>query len=228
MVLRKGSKGSPVEELQKKLEALGLYDKGVDGDYGTNTQRAVVDFQTRYLVDGIADKVTLEAIDRAYAAWTRDDKEIIFPVPNGLGEIEDTFGKIVFDEAGGGNVTILNHWDDENIVAASLPIVGKQLIHKLMEPVFRAVLQNLKDKGLDGEIKQFGVWCPRHKMHNPKRGLSTHSWGISCDINWATNMPGAPGDLNPGIVDSFERYGFQWGGRWRYRDDMHFQYCNGY
>ena len=154
--------------------------------------------------------------------------DLLLERPHGLEEIVRIFGEIEFDEAGGGSVAIINDWERENIIRSNLPVIGYQLIHKKMEPVFRGVLQNVKDKGLDKEIVQFGVWSPRHKMHNPKRSLSTHSWAIACDINWATNPVGRVGDLNPGIVDSFERFGFEWGGRWRYRDDMHFQYCTGY
>jgi hypothetical protein len=180
------------------------------------------------LVDGIVDDGTLAALDRAVAAWTERDQVITLPVPTGLAELEATFGKIVFDEADAGNVEIVNDWASENIVRADLPIVGKQLVHKLMAPIFGAVLAEIIDKGLDGEILQFGVWCPRHKMHNPKRSLSTHSWAIACDLNWATNPVGKVGDLPAGIVESFERHGFNWGGRWGTRDDMHFQYCRGY
>lgn len=228
MTLRKGSHGKQVESLQAKLLALGLYDDLVDSAFGPKTKEAVVHFQQAYLVDGIVDTVTASALDAAHRAWDQKEKHLIIPVPHGLIEIEEQFGHIEYEEADGGAILITNDWRRENIVFANLPIVGRHAIHRKIEAPFRAVLQNIKDKGLDGLIEQFGVWCPRHKMHNPARSLSTHSWAISCDINWATNVPGRVGDMDMGIVDSFERFGFEWGGRWRYRDDMHFQLATGF
>lgn len=228
MSLQKGSKGEDVKAVQDRLKVLGLYDGPIDGDFGKGTKRAVVEFQSTYLVDGIVDGGTLQALDRAVAAWTERDQVILFPVPVGLAELEKTFGKIVFDEAEAGNVVIVNDWHEENIVRADLPVVGRQLVHKLMVPVFEAVLTDIDAKGLADEIEQFGCYCPRHKMHDPRRGLSTHSWAIAGDLNWATNPVGKVGDLPQGIIDSFERHGFNWGGRWSTRDDMHFQYCRNY
>ncbi len=200
----------------------------VDGKFGRRTKDAVASFQGAYLVDGIVDDVTLDAIEAAARVWAQEEKQFIIKRPHGLTQIQLMFGIIDYTEAGAGSISITNDWEDKNIALIDLPVVGKQLIHKRMEYVFCAVLDSVKDKGLDGEITQFGVWSPRHKMHNPKRSLSTHSWAISCDINWATNPVGKVGDLHPGIVDSFEQFGFQWGGRWSFRDDMHFQYCTGY
>jgi hypothetical protein len=227
-MLAKGSKGHQVEALQLKLQTLGYLAGKPDGDFGNKTKAAVVAFQQAYLVDGIADDVTLDTLDKAIDAWAQAEKDLLIKVPIGYKELEQEFGTIVYDNAEGGNIVIVNDWADQHIAKVELPVVGLQLIHAKMEPVFKSVLQEIKDKGLDGEILQFGCWCPRHKMHDPNRGLSTHSWAISCDINWATNPVGRVGDLNPAIVDTFERHGFEWGGRWRTRDDMHFQYCKGY
>jgi hypothetical protein len=102
------------------------------------------------------------------------------------------------------------------------------MFHVKLVPVLEQVLVEIRKRGLDREIRQFGTYCPRHKMHDPKRGLSTHSYGIACDINWASNPPGTRGDMHPGIVECFEMFGFEWGGRWRARDDQHHQYAKSY
>lgn len=62
-VLRVGSYGSQVEELQKALKALG-FDVVVDGDFGTGTATAVRAFQNAngLLVDGVAGAATQRAI----------------------------------------------------------------------------------------------------------------------------------------------------------------------
>lgn len=62
MILRPGSKGVEVKELQEDLVKLG-YDPGtIDGDYGPKTKAAVLEFQLAYTDlddDGIAGPLTL-------------------------------------------------------------------------------------------------------------------------------------------------------------------------
>jgi hypothetical protein len=228
MTLRKGSKGDEVRELQENLKALGFYKSTIDADFGRKTAAAVRAFQERFFVDGIVDGVTEDAIDEALKSWAEKDRTILVPVPHGLAEIEKRFGKLVYEEAGAGYVNIIEGNGGLNVVSHDFPVIGKQCFHAELIPVLEAVMEEIKARGLDGEIKQVGTWCPRHKMHDPKRGLSTHSWAIAIDLNWATNAPGTRGDLDAGIVEVFERFGFEWGGRWSYKDPMHFQYATGY
>jgi hypothetical protein len=230
MTLSRGSKGKEVLELQEDLKALGLYHGALDSDYGPRTRQAVMDFQDRYFVDGITNANTRKAVREAVVAWANRELNILLTVPVGLAGIEATFGEIKFKDTQNGDVVITNGWAERNIVRAVLPVVGAQLVHVKMVPIFNSVLKELEVKGLDGEVKQFGVWCPRHKGHDTKRSLSTHSWAIACDINWATNPYGMRGDMDPGIVAAFERHGFEWGGRWSGKnlDPMHFQLAKGY
>jgi peptidoglycan hydrolase-like protein with peptidoglycan-binding domain/LAS superfamily LD-carboxypeptidase LdcB len=64
--LRRGSKGDGVSSLQRALAGLD-YDLGVDGDFGSNTERAVRAFQSRsgLEVDGIVGAATKAAIGAA-------------------------------------------------------------------------------------------------------------------------------------------------------------------
>lgn len=228
MVFRKGSKGAEVREIQEDLKALGFYSGVIDGDFGRKTAAAVRAFQERFFVDGIVDGVTEDAIDEALKSWAKKDRTILVPVPHGLEEIEKRFGKITYKEAGGGYVELVDGNGGLHINAHDFPVIGKQCFHDDLAPVLEEVMKEIKARGLDGEIKQVGTWSLRHKMHDPKRGLSTHCWGIAIDLNWATNAPGTRGDMDPGIIEVFERFGFEWGGRWSYRDCMHFQYATGY
>jgi hypothetical protein len=54
-ILKKGSRGNAVLELQRKLTSLGYDTKGVDGIFGSNTEQAVRQFQRDHhlTVDGI-------------------------------------------------------------------------------------------------------------------------------------------------------------------------------
>jgi hypothetical protein len=39
----------------------------------------------------------------------------------------------------------------------------------------------------------------------------------------ATNYRGIAGTMHPRVVEIFKRWGFRWGGDWRYTDPMHFE-----
>lgn len=79
VVYRKGSTGTAVREYQEKLQRLG-YDLGrwgADGDFGTDTYNAVVQFQRDHGldVDGEIGPMTMEAIDQALDASLHEDGE---------------------------------------------------------------------------------------------------------------------------------------------------------
>ena len=63
-VLRPGSTGTAVKELQYRLRELGYYSGSRDGVYGSGTRTAVMAFQTRngLTVDGIAGPATLKKV----------------------------------------------------------------------------------------------------------------------------------------------------------------------
>ncbi len=63
-VLKKGSKGSAVKQLQERLKQLGYYKSTCDGDYGNNTVTAVKAFQKKNGLSqtGTADEKTLDKI----------------------------------------------------------------------------------------------------------------------------------------------------------------------
>ncbi|MFB4166220.1 peptidoglycan-binding protein [Alteribacillus sp. JSM 102045] len=64
-ILRLGSRGQTVVNLQNRLKLMGFYPFKVDGIYGSNTKKAVIDFQKTHelLVDGIAGPQTLKEIE---------------------------------------------------------------------------------------------------------------------------------------------------------------------
>lgn len=64
-VLKKGSKGDEVKQLQAALQALGYYNMAIDGDFGNGTHKAVTAFQTDHglYVDGVVGQATCNAIN---------------------------------------------------------------------------------------------------------------------------------------------------------------------
>ncbi|MCM1438485.1 MAG: spore cortex-lytic enzyme [Roseburia sp.] len=63
-VLRQGSKGGEVKEVQRRLKQWGYYDGAIDGVYGAQTVEAVKKFQKKngLTADGIAGRATYVAL----------------------------------------------------------------------------------------------------------------------------------------------------------------------
>ncbi len=63
-VLRQGSHGDEVREVQRRLKMWGYYSGSVDGVFGTATRKAVVAFQKKngLTADGIVGKATYKAL----------------------------------------------------------------------------------------------------------------------------------------------------------------------
>jgi len=74
-VLRVGSKGDPVKELQSRLKSLGYSSVGnIDGHFGSSTEDAVQLFQRNHglIADGIVGNATWKALINAKPADYRD------------------------------------------------------------------------------------------------------------------------------------------------------------
>lgn len=87
-------------------------------------------------------------------------------------------------------------------------------------------LDNLRSAGLASAIKTWdGCFNIRKsKGHRLNRlTWSLHAWGLAVDIDAAWNRYGHPPTMDSRIVKCFERAGFEWGGRWKTPDGMHFQ-----
>jgi hypothetical protein len=117
-------------------------------------------------------------------------------------------------------------WVESNIAYATVPILGTVRCHRLMIPQLAAALGEIERAGLAGLIRPDdygGCYVPRFIDRNPSNPLSMHAFGLAVDINVSTNQLGTAGDMDPRIVAIFEKWGFQWGGRWSRPDPMHFE-----
>jgi putative chitinase len=71
-ILKQGSSGPDVQDLQQKLKDLGFDPNGVDGNFGPGTKAAVIAFQQSkgLQADGIAGPATLAALQAATGGTT--------------------------------------------------------------------------------------------------------------------------------------------------------------
>ena len=223
-----------MEQLQRNLKKLGILKTNPDGEFGPATFRAVRDFQQRYLVDGIATPEVQLAVENAVKAWA-DLGIVPDHIPHGKAEIQEAYGSFTCKPdhenkwGKGAWVIVDDEWVAKYLIEVNLPVVGDKKVNKGVAYDLKHILTLVAQRGLDQHIKQFGCWAPRHKMHNRKNGLSVHTWAAAVDINQSENPVGSGhGKIDPGIVEIFEAYGWEWGGRWRTSDPMHFQRCTGY
>jgi hypothetical protein len=115
-------------------------------------------------------------------------------------------------------------WVRKNIVTTTVPIMGRVTCHRLMVPQLRGALQEVQDAGLGHLLKTYdGCYVPRFIARNPDNSISLHTWGIAIDMDAATNYRGIRGTMDDRIVAIFKKWGFRWGGDWKYTDPMHFE-----
>lgn len=128
---------------------------------------------------------------------------------------------------GDGMVQIDSGWVRNNIVRARVPVLrGEVMCHRLLISQLRGALQEIQDRGLAHLIdptQYGGCWVPRHIMFDANRGLSMHAWGLAVDLNVSSNLYGETPQMDPRVVEVFDRWGFVWGGRWSTPDGMHFE-----
>lgn len=91
----------------------------------------------------------------------------------------------------------------------------------MVQPLSQA-FKNIIDRGLLDQVKTFDGCFNIRKI----RGLismSLHSWAIAIDINATWNQLGKEPTMIPELVACFTDAGFDWGGRFKRKDGMHFQ-----
>lgn len=77
-VLRQGSTGGEVKEVQRRLKNWGYYTGAVDGIFGAGTKKAVVWFQQKngLTADGVVGKATYKALVYIYGRTSQSHRVI--------------------------------------------------------------------------------------------------------------------------------------------------------
>lgn len=223
---REGDTGLKVETIQSRLKLASFYPGRVDGFFGPKTKESVMSFQrSRGLVaDGVVGPDTWQALELSLEPTP---KTIL--VPNGEQQIMDTFGDPLrpgFWETHAGFCEVPEELEHCFKYKNGQ---GKRgfYCHKLLIPILQACYLKIVESGLSQELKDFGGCFNIRKTRGGTK-LSTHSWAIAVDHNVSENQLGAEPKMDPKIIEIFEKFGFVWGGNFKRKDGMHFQYATGY
>ena len=142
-------------------------------------------------------------------------------------DARNAFEPFTYIDMGDGMIQIDPEWVRRNIVRRAMPLLkGEVVCHRLFVDQLYGALKELQDRGLGHLIdpSQYGgCWVPRHIDFNPVKPLSMHAWGLAADFNVSTNGLGQKPQMDPRVVEVFDRWGFVWGGRWSRPDGMHFE-----
>lgn len=144
-------------------------------------------------------------------------------------EVKDLFGDFGYKDRADGRISVDRKWIRENIVTFNGFLLSGISCHRLVEDKLAKILKGIQRSGLsrfidvNDTVRRGGCFFPRHINWDINMPLSRHSWGIAIDINPSANQTGTSGNVNPAIVEIFEKNGFAWGGRWLVPDPMHFE-----
>lgn len=155
-----------------------------------------------------------------------------------LNEIENVFGKFSYVDQNNGLVTVDQGWLDKNLTFIVTP-AGITKCHVKLVKVFINLFKDIKKEKLEDFVtfmKCGGGWSPRKKCWDKNRELSTHAWGIACDLNVKDNPYGrisfntlsfSETNVNTSkIIRIFESYGFIWGGKLTPLNPTHFEFVD--
>lgn len=138
------------------------------------------------------------------------------------GSVASAVGSFTYRINGGGTVTPDPAWVAANIRTETLPVVGTVRCHKVMLRQLRQVMLEIQQRGLASKIHDYGgCYVPRYIAGT--QTLSFHTFGTAIDLNVSENQRGTVGRMDRSVVQIFEKWGFTWGGHWRWTDPMHFE-----
>jgi len=114
-------------------------------------------------------------------------------------------------------------WDIPEAINKAIPTLPNKIYcNKALITSLEKAFNNIIDCCLTNEVKTWDG-CFNIRMIRRGHSWSTHSWGISIDINAAWNRLGKKPQMSPELVACFTDAGFDWGGTWKRLDGMHFQ-----
>lgn len=113
-------------------------------------------------------------------------------------------------------------WTASHLRTETMPLIGRVTCNTGMLPQLRAALNEVVARGLNEHVYQT-AGCYNARFIAGSTRLSNHAFGMAIDLNSAENGRGIRGQMHPEVVKIFEKWGFAWGGTWKYTDPMHFE-----
>jgi hypothetical protein len=141
-----------------------------------------------------------------------------------VGSAAEAVGSYSYRVLGGGHIAPQRAWVDSHISTETMPIIGPMTCNTQMFPQLRAALDEVVSDGLAHTIhpgQYGGCFVPRFIAGTTT--LSNHAFGLAFDLNVPENQRGTVGRIDRRVVAIFQKWGFTWGGNWRYTDPMHFE-----
>ncbi|UMG94069.1 M15 family metallopeptidase [Nocardioides sp. TF02-7] len=139
-----------------------------------------------------------------------------------VGTFAEAVGVFRYTVLGGGRIAPDPAWVRSHIVTEHVPLLGEMTCNKHMMPQLRAAMIEIQDRGLADEI-EYHVGCYYPRFIAGSTTLSNHSFGLAIDINSLENQRGTVGQMHPHVVEIMKKWGFAWGGDWKWTDPMHFE-----
>jgi hypothetical protein len=211
------------------LATTGIPDTDLVVDASTGKKLGLKDATAVLLNAGTADPVSLASKVREVTGQGAHVDLLTAPAANPVAFLTGSraakaFGAFSYRYFADGTIQPDTRWVSANIVRGTVPIFGQVTCHRLMLPQLRGALQDVVNAGLASSLHTYdGCYVPRFIERNPSHAISLHTWGIAIDLDASTNYRGIKGTMDPRVVAIFKRWGFRWGGDWKYTDPMHFE-----
>jgi hypothetical protein len=198
-----------------------------DGIVATNSALPGAVKPTMLLV-GVTGSENADSVAVALAQRLGQSVSLSGPTPKflmGRG-VSRLFGSFSFVVRPDGRISADPAWARTYIRSRKVAILGTVTCHRLMLPQLARAMREIERTGLSRLIDRpqyGGCYVARTILWDPSNPPSMHAWGLAIDLNVSTNRYGARPTMDPRIVAIFEKWGFNWGGRWRTPDGMHFE-----
>jgi hypothetical protein len=177
----------------------------------------VIRKQVEAIVEGTGASVQMLDV----ASVTGLDVKATYTAVAGSGSVAQAIGTYRY-RVNGTTVTPDAGWTAANLRTETMPIVGAVTCHKVMLLQLRAALNELVSRGLDKYIRTT-AGCFNARFIAGTTSLSNHAFGMAIDFDATANARGTSGQIPPVVVDVFKKWGFAWGGDWKWTDPMHFE-----
>lgn len=199
-------------------------DIGMDDDNGLliSTDSITPARIRKPLMRIVGRKASVQMLDIASRIGL-DPGATLTAIPAG-GTIGSLVGTFRYHSLGEGRIAPEPRWVASNIRTEVVPILGAVTCHRELFAQLRAALLEVVSSHLADEInpgEYAGCYYPRFIAGTTS--LSNHSFGLALDLNVPGNLRGSVGEMNRAVVAIFKKWGFAWGGDWKFTDPMHFE-----